>query len=394
MLKNTESQVPLRWQSRIGIVPSIYRSLAFALSAVHLLVLHPDHPTAVAPIVLITATGIYTLFKVLLLFSWNTRPVINFILFTSDIAVCACLLLVSGGITSPFLLYSLSPVLTAALLLRPMATFVVVVPLAASVIIYHLSSTASYTSELYEVPVYIMSLCLVAILPYFTNVNLRQYLEAHDILRERHRLSREIHDTTTQTISALRWQIQQLHQRVVQKGVEPSEIIELENLATKAYSECRESLDLLRSQSSEGNFVPDLKDYLKYLNDSTGINFVLNVETEGLRIKALVGLQLMRICQEAFCNIKNHSGAQNVNVLITSENHHLTMSIGDDGSGFDSIAYYRDAKLLKGQGLAIMQERTESVGGKFRVLSIPGKGTEIQVEIPVDSRDGKVLWLS
>jgi len=394
MSHNTESQVPLKWQNRIGIVPSIYRALAFAIGAVHLLVLHQEHPTAVAPIILITATGIYTLFKVLLLFSWNTKPIINIILFTSDIAICICLLLVSGGIASPFLLYSLSPVLTAALLLRPMATFVVVVPLTASVIIYHMLSAASRTSELYEVPGYIMGLCLVAILPYFTNVNLRQYLEAQDILRERHRLSRELHDTTAQTISALRWQIQQLHQRLVQKGAEPSEIIELENLATKAYSECRESLDLLRSQSGEGNFVLDLKDYLEYLKDSTGINFVLNVETEGLRIKALVRLQLMRICQGAFTNIKNHSGAQNVNVLVTSETHHLTVSISDDGSGFDSVAYYRNAKLLKRQGLAIMRERAESVGGKFRVLSMPGKGTEIQVKVPVDSRDGGVLWLS
>jgi len=72
--------------------------------------------------------------------------------------------------------------------------------------------------------------------------------------------------------------------------------------------------------------------------------------------------------------------------------NYVEVSIADDGSGFDALAYYRDGAQTTSQGLAVMRERAESIGGGLRVLSMPGQGTEIQVQVPANPRRGRLLW--
>ena len=71
-------------------------------------------------------------------------------------------------------------------------------------------------------------------------------------------------------------------------------------------------------------------------------------------------------------------------------NHHLTVSIADDGRGFDASGYYGSSTQPAGQGLDIMRERAESVDGKLRVTSMPGRGAEIHVEVPAKSRQAQL----
>ena len=92
-------------------------------------------------------------------------------------------------------------------------------------------------------------------------------------------------------------------------------------------------------------------------------------------------------------NIKKHSRAHNAQVKVKSVNNHLEVTIADDGRGFDALAFHRDGVEAKGHGLAVMQERAESVGGRLRVLSMPGQGTEVQVEVPSKSYRGRWSWL-
>ena len=75
-------------------------------------------------------------------------------------------------------------------------------------------------------------------------------------------------------------------------------------------------------------------------------------------------------------------------------NGHVVVSIVDDGEGFNAFDYYHGLVDSNGHGLEVMRERAESVGGKFRVVSLPGKGTEIQIEVPASYRWGKAPWLT
>mgnify|MGYP003681910465 CR=1 FL=1 len=169
------------------------------------------------------------------------------------------------------------------------------------------------------------------------------------------------------------------------------EVGQLEKLAEEAHQDTRESLDLLHNYNGDGNFSPHLQQYLKHLKEDANINLHLVMPTDELGFDSLVELELLRICQEALTNIRKHSGAHNVSVKLKPVNHHLEVSIADDGCGFDAIAYYRDGGQAKGHGLTVMKERADSIGGQFTVLSLPGQGTEVQVEVPLTPHRGR-LW--
>ena len=392
-----KDQIPSKWQARIGVVPAVYRLLAFAIAAGQIFLFSPLYQSVIPPLALVTAVGIYTVAKALHPLRWHRCGILGYSLLGVDIAVCIFLVMSTGGIYSPFLLYTLTPVLTAALLLDGRVTFSIAGLSVTYVIGSHVFNpffaTQLSLSELSYLLIYMIAICLTATLPYLINVNLRQRLQSQDILQERQRLSREIHDGVIQTVSAIQWQIQLLHRRLVDKGIDLDEVRQLETLSNKAYQDARESMELLRNYTGNGNFLSGLKDNLKHLAQHDDINFHLDIETGELHLGALVELELLHICQEAMTNIKKHSGAHNIQVKVRSVNGHVEVSIADDGCGFDAIAFYQDGIEAKGHGLAIMRERTESIGGKFRVLSLPGEGTEVQVEVPANPRRSRLLWL-
>ena len=191
----------------------------------------------------------------------------------------------------------------------------------------------------------------------------------------------------------MRWQVQLLRRRLTEQRIDLDEAGQLEELAEKAHHDIRESLELLRNYTGYGSFLPYLKDYLEHLSQDSAIDFRLNTEINELPLEARVELELLRICQEALTNVRKHSGARTVQVKIRSVDDHVEVSIADDGCGFDALAFCHDGIEAKGHGLAVMRERAESVGGRFRVLSIPQKGTEIQAAVPENLRPSRLTWL-
>jgi signal transduction histidine kinase len=388
-LNRYRDQTLIKWKESIGIVPSAYRWLAFAIATAQILLFPSAYDLVISPLILLTGVGIYTLLKTLRPFRGHERSVFTSGIFGVDFAVCIFLVISTGGLSSPFLLYTLAPVLTAGLLLGPRITCGITVLSGAYVIgaqlVNPFSPTRLSLSEISYFIVYIIAASLAAALPYLINVNLRQRLQSEDILQERQRLSREIHDVTAQTLSALRWQAQLLHRHLTTMGIELDEVKQLEMLVEKAQQDTRETLELLRSYTGDISFLRYLKGYLEQLSQESNLRFRLDADIGELRLEAPVELQLLRICQEALINIRKHSKAHNVDVKVKSVNKHLKVSIADDGCGFDALAYYQDGVQARGHGLAVMRERAELIGGSLRVLSMPGQGTEIQVEVPKNS---------
>ncbi len=387
--------IPGKWQNYASVTLSAYRLLAFAVATACIFAFPSAHHWVIPPVILLPSVGIYTLFKVLHPFRWYDRSIFRFSLLGTDIAVCIFLIILTGGLYSCFLLYTLSPLVTAALFLDRKVTFSIAGLSGIYVIGSHVGnpffSASLALPELSFFLVYMTAVALTATLPYLINVNLRQQLQSQAILRERKRLSREIHDGTAQTVSALHWRVQLLRRHLAEMDIDLNEVGELERLAERAHQDTRDSLDLLRNYTGEGNLLSHLKGYLEHLKEETNIDFVLDAETTELHLGALVELELLRICQEALTNIRKHSGAHDVQIKIKSVDGHYRMNISDDGRGFDALTYYRDGAHVNGHGLAVMRERTESIGGKFRVLSMPGRGTEIQVEVPANPRRGSLV---
>ena len=387
----------VKLQEYIGVIPSVYRFLAFATAAAHIFIFTSAYYSIIPPLILVSGVGIYTLFKMLHPLRWYQGGILGPGLLGVDIVACIFLVMSTGGLYSPFLLYTLAPVLTAALLLNRGITFTTAIVS----IVYVITSqrgnpffpTPLTLAELGYFMVYTIAVCLAGALPYLTNVNLRERLQREDILQERQRLSHEIHDGTAQTLSALRWQVQLLRRHLAEMGIKLDEASELERLIEKAHQDTRASLELLHNHTHNGSLLPDLQVYLERYKEDTGIDFRLDLPPGEFHLEEPVQLELSRICQEALTNVKKHSGASNIQVKVKSVNNHLEVSITDDGRGFDALAHYRDGIQAKGHGLAVMRERAESIGGRFRVLSLPGRGTEIQVEVPLNARWSKLLWV-
>jgi len=395
-LNHHRDQILSKWQDRISLVPSAYRWLALGIASAQIFLFPSAYYSLTPPLYLIVAVGFYTLLKTLRPLRWQEKSSVTLVLLGLDIVICFFLVLSTAGLYSPFLLYSLAPVLTAALLLDRSITFSITALSVVYVIGAHLFNpffpTELFLPELSYFLAYIIAVSLAAALPYLINVNLRQRLQYDDIIQERQRLSREIHDGLAQTLSALRWQAQLLTRRLRAMGIELEEIKQLEVLTEKARLDTRESIEILRSYNG-GGFMPNLKGYLKQLGRENNLTFSVNSEDNEFRLGAPAELELMRICQEALSNVRQHAGASNVDIRVKSVDNHFEVSIADDGHGFDALAYYQGGMQPKGHGLAVMRERAESIGGKLRVLSLPGKGTEVQVEVPANNQSGRWPWL-
>jgi signal transduction histidine kinase len=92
---------------------------------------------------------------------------------------------------------------------------------------------------------------------------------------------------------------------------------------------------------------------------------------------------VFRIVQEALANVARHSQANSVEIALVYANDDITLTVTDDGRGFDV-----DGKR-GGIGLNSMQERAEALGGNLTVESVQGTGTSVSCTVPIShSREG------
>jgi signal transduction histidine kinase len=111
-----------------------------------------------------------------------------------------------------------------------------------------------------------------------------------------------------------------------------------------------------------------------------GLQTRLKVEGEG-RLPSEVEEGLYRIAQEALNNALKYAHASNITVCLrrASRGGNADLEIADDGEGFD----LKTARVGGGLGLSMMKERTTELGGRLSVVSRPGEGTRVLVEVPL-----------
>jgi signal transduction histidine kinase len=310
------------------------------------------------------------------------------IMVGAELALCAALLFVTGAEGSPFLLYSITPVLTSALFLSQRFTLVTgalsILAVAFAGFLnpfYQISNLPLFSSHL---SLYIVVICLTATLPYLINANYLQRLEHENILAERRRLSRDIHDGVAQTLHALCWQVQILRHLSSQGKNTDTALEKLDSLAQKARKDILESLQILRQVGNSRDLRTVIKETARSLQQESSVDIQLNLEEGDFRLDSRVELEVMRICQEALANIRKHSGARTVHVgLRKSDSHCLELTIQDDGRGFDARDYFLGKLPVSNHhGLTVMQERAQSINGRFKIMSMPDRGTEIKLEVP------------
>ncbi|MCL5995287.1 MAG: histidine kinase [Chloroflexi bacterium] len=201
---------------------------------------------------------------------------------------------------------------------------------------------------------------------------------------ERKRIARELHDSTSQSLTSLLVGLRTLgdkcgHPEVQRRSEELRDIASntLDEVHTLALRLRPSILDDLGLAAALERFVADCRG--RY---SLHIDLVMRGIREQ-RLPAEMETALYRIAQEALTNIVRHAHAQAASVLIERQNGAVRAIIEDDGFGFDQAAVARVERRL---GLYGMRERAELLGGKMTIESEPGRGTSLFVEIPIPTR--------
>jgi signal transduction histidine kinase len=207
---------------------------------------------------------------------------------------------------------------------------------------------------------------------------------------ERKRLARELHDETTQTITALGVRLDLA--LAAPPDVRERELREARTLAARSLDELRRLMhDLRPSVLDDLGLLPALQWYAERYFAPRGISVRFEVGPLPERLPYELETALFRAVQEALTNVSRHAGAEMVLVEIAADRGQLTISIEDDGRGFDPSSISPRPGDLRGLGLLGMRERVELFGGTVTINSTPGRGTHVSISVPVpqDSAHGQ-----
>ena len=201
---------------------------------------------------------------------------------------------------------------------------------------------------------------------------------------ERKRVARELHEQTSQSLTALLVGLKTLESTSTPRKVH-QRAAELEDLTLQALDEVhRLALELRPAALDELGLAAALRDYLKETSERCSINMDLRTVGMETRLAPAVETALYRIVQESVTNVIRHAQAQNVVVSLERQGSLLIARIRDDGRGFSVDRLRQRAGSRKGLGLVGMRERAMLLGGRFTVESEPGRGTTVSVEIPLE----------
>lgn len=202
------------------------------------------------------------------------------------------------------------------------------------------------------------------------------------ITEERYRIAREMHDSLAQVLGYLNIQMQTLELHVCAGDQQRTlaELAEARRSIRQAQAEVRESILSLRTTLSDDMPLPAaLEQYALDFGIHAGLNVYFQCDTpDHLPLTPLALSEIVRIVQEALTNVRKHAHAQNVNIDMTASATSLILTICDDGIGFDL-----DKAVKRHFGLSTMRERAYQIHGLLDVVSKPGEGTTVWLEVPL-----------
>lgn len=210
---------------------------------------------------------------------------------------------------------------------------------------------------------------------------LRKVISAQE--DERRRLARELHDETSQTMSALAMKLE------TALGAWPTEasrerLAEAKSLTVRTIEELHRLIfDLRPSVLDDLGLLSAIRWYAERHLGARGISVRCEFSGSEERLTPELETALFRVAQEAITNIAKHAGAETVLIQVLERADAIAIEIEDDGAGFDPSSLPPPAARERGLGLLGMRERVELFGGRIEIDSAPGRGTRIAVTAPL-----------
>ena len=201
-------------------------------------------------------------------------------------------------------------------------------------------------------------------------------------LAERARLSREIHDTLLQSLVGVALQVDAVSS-TLDASASPAQrqLVRIRRQVEQYIRDARQSiLDLRSPQLESHDLAAALREFGRSAVGDANIRFSVAVTGAPATYPPRTENQLLRIGREAITNAVRHAGAARIRVELNADARAVTLSVADDGRGFDSEA----AQAAGGDhyGLRTMRERAEELGGSLTVTTGPGRGTIVTALVP------------
>jgi signal transduction histidine kinase len=214
----------------------------------------------------------------------------------------------------------------------------------------------------------------------------RQNLMAEE--DERRRISRELHDETSQSLSGIALQLQALIEMSAISGKQDPEFVaglkKVQALTVQVHKEVSRLISNLHPALLDTlGLVPAVRQHAESRLQSLGIN--VTVETRGTekRFPPEVEAAFFRFIQGAVGNIAQHSKAKNTAIVFEFKLDEFSLIVSDDGQGFNVSEITDVEESGRGRGLFSMRERIGFLGGTSGIESEIGKGTTVWARVPI-----------
>lgn len=203
---------------------------------------------------------------------------------------------------------------------------------------------------------------------------------------ERKRIARELHDDTSQALTALLY--------AAEEGMEMKDVSEVKEMLEGMRDLTVRTLDgvhklifdLRPTMLDHLGLVPALRWFAQSRLAPTGVRVTIKEKSVPRRLPTEVETALFRVVQEAIINIARHAAARNVHISFHLDDEAVTVEVQDDGIGFDLVEVTLSPDSGRGLGLMGMQERVELLGGGVEIDTAPGYGTQLHIYVPIAER--------
>ncbi len=216
------------------------------------------------------------------------------------------------------------------------------------------------------------------------NAELAAQARMSAVVEERQRLARELHDAVSQQLFAISMTATAVERTMDHDFERARRQVELiEEMASAAQSEMRALLLHLRPVHLEGKrlaqAIPELVEEMKA---KVTVDIAIDIEQD-LPLNKGVENHLFRIVQEALSNTLRHAKATKMDIVLQRRGEAVRLGIRDNGVGFDP-----QVKKHASYGMTSMEERVNELGGALNIASAPGKGTRIEIRVPLMAEGG------
>lgn len=216
-----------------------------------------------------------------------------------------------------------------------------------------------------------------------TRQQLAESERAQGALNERARLAREIHDTVAQGLSSIQMLLRAAERDIPEPGAGYVRLAR--ETAAESLADTRQIIRELTPARLGDGLVAALERLGRELSERSSIT--VQVDAEELALPMGIQTALLRIAQGALSNTIRHAQAAQIVVELRGDDSDVSLTVRDDGRGFDAASAVGGTHAADSFGLQAMRERVEQFGGTLDVESAAQQGTRVTARLPLRERE-------